>query len=155
MKPEFVVALIGLAGTLAGALLNAYSLELKALLFGRLNRDKDLVGAWDCTWDADTPEKGFPIRDSVNIEKIYGDKVRALGNTPGVGGYRLVGRISQSNLVTFFYEGLADRRPLGGVVILKLNALRNEMQGYWHQCRPDGAIIGGETRWNKRTASPA
>jgi len=155
MKTELAVALIGVAGTVAGALLNSFSAELKALAFGRLNRNKDLVGRWDCSWEgADVTGKRFHIQDIVNIGKISGDRVRALADTPGVGGYRLEGRISQSSLVTLFYEGLADRRPLGGVVILKLNPIRNEMHGYWHEYGPEGAIIGGETQWKKSAASP-
>ena len=150
-----IVALIGFTGAVVGALINAYSAELKALVLGRLNRDKDLVGNWDCTWDIDIPERHPTIRDTVTIEKVSGETVRAVAHTPAVGKYRLVGRISQSNLLTFFYEGLDDRRPLGGVVILELNAIRNQMSGYWHEYGPDRVIIGGPTQWKKRSAFTA
>lgn len=153
MSIELAVALIGFAGALAGAFINAYSTELKALVFGRLNRNKDLVGEWDCIWDIEIPEKHPSIQDTVTIEKISGESVRAVAHTPAVGKYRLAGRISQSSLLTFFYEGLDDRRPLGGVIILELNAVRNEMHGYWHEYSPKRVIIGGATRWKKRTAS--
>ena len=153
MSTDLVVGLIGFAGAVAGAIINAYSVELKALALGRLNRDKDLVGEWDCEWDIVVPEKKPTIQDTVTIERIYGEKVRAIAQTPRIGGYRLAGRISPSNLLTFFYEGLADLRPLGGVVILDLDAGRNKMSGHWYEYKEDRTFIGGATRWRKRTAT--
>ncbi|MGH8489111.1 MAG: SOS response-associated peptidase family protein [Gammaproteobacteria bacterium] len=41
------------------------------------------------------------------------------------------------------------------VIILELNAVRNEMCGYWHEHSPERVIIGGGTRWKKRTAQMA
>ena len=155
MSTQLAVALIGVAGALGGAFINAYSEELKALFLGRLNQNKGLLGEWDCLWDIDTPEKEPSIQDTVTIEKISGELIRAVANTPAVGKYRLTGRISQSSLVTFFYEGLDDRRPLGGVVILELNAKRNEMHGYWHEYGSKRIIVGGATLWKRRTASIA
>ena len=156
MADGILTALIGLAGTVAGAFISAYSEELKALVQGRLKRDGDLCGSWDCRWDVTLPEedspikKEYPIEDMVVFETISAERIRAIGRTRGVGAYRLDGRISRSYLVTFFYQGIGSpRQPLGGVVILELNAGRNKLTGYWYEYSEDREIIGGKTEWTK------
>jgi hypothetical protein len=155
MSTQVAAALISGVSALIGVLITAYSAELKDFFLGRLNRNKDLLGEWDCSWDIDNPAKDGSVQDIVTIQKISGEAIRAIANTPSVGKYRLTGRISQSSLVTFFWEGLHDRRPLGGVVILELSVVRNKMDGYWHQYGPERIIIGGATQWKRRTASTA
>jgi hypothetical protein len=156
MADGVLTALIGLAGTVAGAFISAYSEELKALMQGRLKRDRDLCGNCECRWDATLPEGGspskkeYPIEDMVAIEAISAERIRAIGRTRGVGEYRLDGRISRSYLVTFFYQGIGSpRQPLGGVVILELNAGRNKLTGYWYEYDEDREIVGGKTVWTK------
>jgi hypothetical protein len=157
MADGILTALIGLVGTVAGALIGVYSEELKAVAQGRLKRGSDLRSDWQCKWEMMTfPKKGSSIKktslieDTVTIEKVSAERIWAIGRTHGVGAYRLEGRISQSNLVTFFYQGIDNsRQPLGGVVILELNPGRNKLTGYWYEYGEDGEIIGGKTEWNK------
>src|SRR5258708_12907123 len=105
MADGVLTALIGLAGTVAGAFISAYSEELKALIQGRLKRDRDLCGNWDCRRDATLPEedspikKEYPIEDMVTIETISAERIRAIGRTRGVAQYPLYGPISPPDLL--------------------------------------------------------
>jgi len=153
MPTEIAVALIGLVGVLAGGLIKTYSEELKEL--ARLSRNKDLLGDWECVWTIEKPQKERDISDTVTIEKIAGEKLAASAHTPRIGRYRLTGRLSPSYLITFTYTGLAQRSPLGGVVILKLNEGRDAMRGYWHELDKDGVFWSGSTAWRKKADASA
>jgi hypothetical protein len=114
----------------------------------RKARDSDLIGHWDCKWIFSN--KSPPIKDVVMIDRTSAERIWATGRTHGVGSYRLTGRISQSYLVTFFYEGIDEtHRPLGGVVILELNAIRNKLSGYWYEYSDERKFVGGKTQWMK------
>src|SRR5436190_11025894 len=104
MSNEIAIALIGLVGTVAAALITAYAHDLKALVTGKLNRDRDLLGEWNAVWTIEASASEQPIHDIVTIKKVSGETVRAVGQVPGIGKYPLSGRITLSNLVTFFYE---------------------------------------------------
>src|SRR6266567_1266200 len=155
MTTEVTVAVIGFAGAIAGAIIKTFSEELKSLALGRFNRNKDLLGDWECKWTIETPEKQHTISDTVTVHKVAGEKVSATAETPTIGRYRLAGRISESGLVTLTYGGQQDRRFLGGVVILKLNAGRDTLRGHWHECDKEGVFWGGDTTWQKRLGGPA
>ena len=155
MSTEVTVALIGLVGIVATALITAYAHDLKALATGRLKRDRDLLGDWNAIWAYEALGVEQPIRDTVTIQKVSGERVQALGQVPGIGKYPLVGRISLSNLVTFFYEGVENKRALGGVVILQLNGSRNEMNGYWVEYDDERKFTKGTVRWRKAGAPDA
>lgn len=150
MRVELASALIGVGGAVAGTLITVYSDELKAIFMGRLKRNRDLLGDWDCTWTVDLPERAPPYQDIVTINKVSGEAIRGVAYTRDVGPYRLSGRASESSRVTLFYEGLEGRRPLGGVIILELNAVRDEMRELWLEHHREGGLIGGATQWKHR-----
>jgi hypothetical protein len=126
--------------------------ELRAWVQRRPDLDR-LRGDWDCEWDVTFPRgKAETYHDVVTFERISAEHIRATGRTPGVGSYRLSGRLSEASLVTFYYQGISDlKRTLGGVVILELNANWNTLAGYWYEYTSDRKMIGGRTRWTKAT----
>jgi hypothetical protein len=149
----FTVA-AAVAGAVAGAFGNAFAPALQDLIPGRPKPYKHLIGEWNCEWSIDVPtSKKERIRDAVTIQSISGERVKAVGVTPSIGRYRLTGRVSPSNLLTLFYEGVGDARLLGGVVILDVDAGGKEMKGYWYEYMKDRKCLGGTTRWRKSRAS--
>jgi len=140
-------ALIGAAGTIAGALIAAYREWFIDVFRGRPH--KGLIGDWQCKWDVKIPAPEESIHDIVTIDKITAENVRGTGRTPDVGSYRLTGRLTDTNLMTLYYEGIESRRSLGGVAILHLDGDGNTMNGYWYEFRPDRKFIGGSTEWTK------
>ena len=143
-------AIIGALGVTVGATVSAFAPEIKALLTGRARTNSDLVGKWKCTWFVEH-ELGEQksIADIVQVSRVWGEKLWARGVNTEYGDYEITGRVSRSSLVTLHYEGVELRQPLGGVVIMRLNATRNEMNGYWYEYGRKEKINGGPTVWQK------
>jgi len=152
LSTEITVALIGLVGAVGAALITAYAHDLKALITGKFNRDRDLLGEWHGTWIIESSGPEQTIRDIVTIKNVSGERIRAVGQIPGIGKFPLSGRVTLSNLVTFFYEGV-EGGALGGVAILELGGSRNEMNGYWVEYDDERKFTSGTVRWRKTGGS--
>jgi hypothetical protein len=140
-------AVIAAISAIVGAIAKELAPELKPLLLGKARMNSDLIGKWNCTWSVKEDSKEIP--DKVEISRVWGEKIWAIGINTAYGDYRIVGRVSKSSLVTLHYEGVERRQPLGGVVILKLNAMRTEMTGSWYEYGRRERIIAGDTTWNR------
>src|SRR2546427_3308599 len=141
MDTTVIAALIGAAGAVGGAVVKAVTPELKPLLTGKARANSDLVHRWNCRWSARPENGGDNIDDVVTISKVWGEKFWGQGINAQYGGYVITGRISRSSLVTLHYTGVDQRQPLGGVVIMKLNATREEMNGYWYEYGREEKIV--------------
>lgn len=119
----------------------------------------DLLGAWRCNWGLDERYAGTPykrINDTVTFHRIEGERVFAKGVNREVGTYDLVGRVSTSGVLTFYYESDAHRHFCGGVAILKLKTnSRRSMSGLWYEYDADRVFYGGATVWEKAKAARA
>lgn len=136
-----------IAGALVTALFTIFGEETKSFFLGKQGRNKDLVGKWNCSWKVEG--KGKLTKDLVKVSKIRGDRVVAIGTNNAAGDYNISGRLSPSNLLTLTYEGTDRRSPLGGVIILELNATRDLMTGYWWEYGEKREFRGGATTWEK------
>lgn len=152
MDTTIVAAIIGAAGAVIGAALKTVAPELRLLVTGRLRTNADLLGTWKCTWTVSPDARAKYIDDIVTISKVRGEEFWAKATNTQYGAYKLRGRISRSSLVTLHYESVQQRQTLGGVVIMKLNATRDAMNGYWYEYGREEKIVGGATVWTK--ASP-
>ena len=134
MDPTVEAKIIGAAGVIIGAIVKAFAPDLKVLLTGKARTNSDLVGTWRCTWLVrEQTGKETKIGDIVRISRVWGEKLWARGINTEYGDYKITGRVSRSSLVTLHYEGVERRQPRGGVLIMKLNAMREEMNGYWYE----------------------
>lgn len=122
-----------------------------------------VLGKWDCTWWAEGPKRPrrAPAATAKSIEeKVITDFVEITSVTDefvdgtginNVGDYELSGRILNANFVTLRYEpkkkGVRQSGTLGGVAILRMNAPRNEMHGFWYEFGRNGEFYGGDTSW--------
>ena len=149
MELTIKVAIIGAVGAIVAAAIGALAPEIKALLTGKVRTNSDLVGKWSCGWTVEQKTDEPHIDDIVQVSRVWGEKLWARGVNTKYGDYKITGRVSRSLLVTLHYEGLEQRQPLGGVVIMKLNAMRNEMNGRWYEYGRDEKIVGGPTTWKK------
>lgn len=154
---DFSIAstLLYVAGMILGAIITAYSDEIKALVTGRSGRYSDLEGRWDCDWyfntENDSKERDEPFSDTVMIESVSADdSIEGTGRSTEIGDYELRGEITSSNCVTFTFRGIRQSR-LTGVVILRVNVPMNRMEGYWNQLSPEGEFVGGRTVWEKKS----
>ena len=139
----------GISGFL-GVIAKTFAPEFKLLITGKAGTNSDLVGKWNCIWFVrqETGEEK-EITDIVSISRVRGEEVWARGINTQYGDYKITGRLSRSSLVTLHYEGVEQRQPLGGVIIVKLNATREEMNGYWYEYGRKEKIVGGPTVWKK------
>lgn len=142
-------AFIGAGGAITAALIAAYGQDMKALLSSSARANRDLLGKWDCTWTTSFPKRADAITDVVEVRRIRGERLIAEAHTPGYGTYKLTGRVTVSNLVTIHYSGAGERGPLGGVIILQVNATRSEMSGHWYEHTPERSFVGGTVIWRK------
>ena len=152
MDSSVQAAIVGAVGGVIGVVVKSFTPELKGLLLGKAKTNSDLVGTWECIWSLAQKtgeDKETEIQDRVKISRVRGEELWATGINTKYGDYKLTGRVSRSSLVTFHYEGVDQRQPLGGVVILKLNATRNEMTGRWYEYGKEEKIVGGRTVWKK------
>lgn len=147
MGGEVIGSLIAGVAAIVGAVITAFSHEIKSLLLGKYGVNKDLKGRWKCQW-TEHGEKD-EIVDSVKIVKVSGDKVSATATNAEYGDYAISGRISRSGMITMHYEGEGPKTPLGGVILLNLNATRSKAMGIWHEFSESGEIVGGLTMWTK------
>src|SRR5262245_30212036 len=134
MDPVVVAALIAAGAAIAGASLTAFASELRGLITGKVRVNADLCAKWRCTGYL-TPTTGAEdnIEDIVTIAKVRGEEFWGEATNTQYGGYKLKGRVSRSYLVTLHYQGIEQRQPLGGVVIMKLSATRDVMKGQWYE----------------------
>lgn len=150
MDTTIIVATIGTAGGVIGAVLNNFAPEIRLLITGRARANADLLSKWRCRWSVrrDTSAESY-IDDVVTISKVRGEEFWGEATNTQYGAYKLRGRVSRSSLVTLHYEGVDQRQPLGGVVIMKLNATRDVMNGCWYEYGRGEKIVGGPTVWTK------
>jgi len=150
-------ALLGILGVVLTALITAFKDEIGLLFTGKLGANRDLEGRWACTWHSRPfPSAAGPptvISDVVKIDKVSGDRIKATGESPGAGRYRLSGRMLRSMVLTFSWSGDGPRQFLGGVAILELNTARTKLTGYWSEVTEDRTFIGGEVTWTKQSSS--
>lgn len=151
MDTDIVIALIGLVGAIAGAAITAtittFGHEIISVITGQRGTNKDLLGRWKCQWT--TRGEKDVIVDSVDLVKVAGERIKATANNAEYGNYVISGRVTPSGLITMHYEGQGDKRPLGGVVLLDLNASRRNAKGVWHELSASRKIVGGSTIWEK------
>ena len=156
MDNTAISAALGLLGVVLGGLIKTFEDDIRSLLPGRSKDHKRWLGGWKCTWHtqpATGNQPDQPIRDVVVIDKVRGEHITATGQSYGGGKYHLTGRVSPSDLVTFFYKGESEKEFLGGVIILLPTKMtRGEMTGNWWQCTEDGKFIGGSVEWEKQRA---
>ncbi len=149
MTDTLTVAVIGAAATVAGALIGAYHDELKGLLRSIFSKKNEyLLGVWDCAWDTQVPAGRAQITDSVHMESVRGQLVKGTGTTPGIGEWKLQGRVTQF-AASFSYAGVATRFDLPGAIVLRI-ATPRQMTGAWAQYSGTGDVISGITTWNRR-----
>jgi hypothetical protein len=142
------VAIIGAAATVSAALIGAYHDEVKGLLKSIFfKKNEYLLGAWDCTWDTQTPAGRPQIIDSVRIESVRGQLVKGTGTTPGFGEWKLQGRVTQF-AASFSYSGVESKFDLPGALVLRI-ANPNQMTGAWAQYSGTGDVISGTTGWKR------
>ena len=112
----------------------------------------DLLGTWKSTWFVgEAGEKDYhTIKDKIVVTRVIGEKIFASGLNSKFGNYELSGRIAPGGVLTFYYEGDAQRHFSGGVLILKLGtSSREKMNGFWYEFDADREIYGGEVALNK------
>ena len=152
MDSSVQVAIVAAVGGIIGAVVKALAPDLKVLLAGKARSNSDLIGTWDCAWfiRQTTGKEELAYDDIIKISKVWGEKLSATGVNTKYGDYKITGRVSRSSLVTLHYEGDDERQSLGGVVIMKLRATRDEMNGYWYEYGTEEKIAGGRADWKKR-----
>jgi len=150
MDTAIYAALIGFAGAIIGALIQAYTDDLKRLFSSEKINNKDLIGKWDCIWDVEKSDGNHPdaLRDVIEIYKTNGSRITGRANTPGIGDWLLNGYIQRSNFLTFTFQGIG-RNQLTGSGITKLNVERDIFEGLWNQVDQQGLIVSGTTTWKK------
>jgi hypothetical protein len=152
MDSTLIAAIIGAISTVVVAIVTAFASEIRELLTGNAQTNSDLVGKWKCTWLLDKELGDYDkqqFEDLVKISKAWGEEISGIGINNEYGDYKFNGRISRSLLVTLHYEGTEEKQFLGGVIIMELNVMRNEMRGYWYEYGRERKIIGGSTVWKK------
>lgn len=159
MDMDIIKTLITATGPIIGSVVTLYRDEIKAVVTGSVRSNSDLLGQWDGHWCVDWEMRGSraaqtkqteEATDLVEIRRAIGDKIVASAKNPLAGSYRLVGRLSESLVLTLHYEGAGTLKPLGGVVLLELAPARETMAGYWMEYTENRGFIGGRTRWAKR-----
>ena len=149
MSPEIVAALVGIAGTVIGALLGVFKDDLRSRFSAAAASNTDLVGAWSAMWTIDGAEAAAPLQDSIHFKRVSGETIEGEGIFPDLGPYRVAGRLSPANLLTLTYEGIGTKRALGGVIILHLNGSRTEMDGLWIEYSDNRSFTRGSVRLRK------
>ena len=152
MDSSVIAAMIGVGGVVVGGLINMP--EFKSLFKTSKGTGGDLRGEWLCEWfiDSKGPTAEAVVKDRIEIEKVVGGKVTATGVSPLMNEYKLAGTVSMSNVVTLTFQG-THKETLTGVIILEVNTVRDQMQGFWHQLSPDGKFVGGKTTWKRGPGS--
>jgi hypothetical protein len=150
MDDTVTKVIIAAVSAIAGAIAKEIAPELKPLLFGKARVNSDLTGNWKAIWVVGEDNK--EIKDRVELFRVWGEQVWAKGINSDYGDYRISGRVSKSYVVTLKYEGVERRQPLGGVVIMKLSSMRNEMKGFWYEYGRRERIVGGPTTWTKEAS---
>ena len=151
MELPIIEALIGVGGTLVGALLGVFQEEVRnTFQFAKSRRNQFLLGPWDCTWDTTAPEKRAEIKDRVNITSVRGNLVKGNGSTPGYGTWSMDGRASYLAL-SASYSGEATNQNLPGSLVLKI-VNNDEMSGAWAQYSKTGHVLSGTTVWRRATS---
>lgn len=140
--------LAAVAGGVATGACSLFAEDIKEKLPRKRGINRDLLGKWNCAWTFEGQSDKL-IRDYVEISKIARESIVAQGRNTAAGNYKLVGRFSQSYLLTLTYSGEDKRSALGGVVILELNASRDRMLGYWYEYSANRQFVGGQVMWEK------
>lgn len=112
----------------------------------------DLLGRWKGVWFVVEQGHKSPHanKDDIYFKRITGEQIFATGVHARWGNYDLLGRITPAGVLTFYYQGDAQRHFAGGVVILKMKTnSRKEMSGFWYEFDANREIYGGETIWKK------
>lgn len=148
MDTTITAALISVAGVIVAGLISVP--EFRDIFKSSKGTGQDLRGSWTCEWYVDGQSlAGKPeVTDQVEIEKVVGGKIRATGVSPLMNQYKCEGVVTASNVVTLTFQGV-HKASLTGVTILRVNTLRDSMDGYWHQISPDGVFVGGRTIWRR------
>jgi len=149
MDSSVTTIFAAVAGAAAGAAVKASAPYLGEVVAGKVRINSKLVGEWRCTWICPPEAEEEKIDDRVTISKVRGERLWGLGDNTKYGGYKITGRVSPSLLVTLHYEGLNERQPLGGVVIMELYPTWDKMKGKWYEYGRKRMIIGGSTSWEK------
>jgi hypothetical protein len=147
-------SILGLAGVVLTAVVTAFKDEIGLALRLKLGANKDLEGHWACKWTT-RPAEGEAeppaVEDVVEIERVAGAKVKALGGNPLSGSYKLSGTLLKSSVLLFSWTGDGKKKEvLGGVAVLELNTMRDEMTGQWSQVTAKRTFVGGDVRWTKQ-----
>ena len=151
MDSTVLAAIFGAVGAIGGVVIKTFAPELRLLLLGKARTNSDLLGTWQCMWVvAQESGEDKRVTDIVEIEKAWGEEIVATGINTQYGDYKIKGRVSRSSLITLRYEGMKQRQPLGGVLILRLNATRDEMTGRWYEYGREEKIVGGSTVWARK-----
>jgi len=149
MLSEIISLLGGIAITLAGAVAKALLPNLIDSISLRNTNIKKLKGQWQAIWYAtenDREEKY--IEDRVEIKKIKGYNIIGVGEDVK-GSYKLKGKFALAGLITLTYEYDNKSNFLVGVLILRVDAMMNKCEGYWHGYTKENKISGGRVEWLK------
>lgn len=153
MNNEVIVALIGLGGALLGGIAGVFKDEIRSFFLRSDKKSHSMIGLWKCEWqtkeilDSSAQLTNPVVESEIKIKKIRGEKVSAIGNPGKQNEYKLEGTLAISNIMNFTYSGTGKTSPIRGVVILKVNTLRNEMNGHWFQLNAEGDFETGTTKW--------
>ena len=77
--------------------------DIKATVSHKHGPNHDLLGKWNCSWKYDQ-QSGRLTKDYVEVSKVVGESVLALGHNTEAGSYKLSGRLSKSYLLTLTYS---------------------------------------------------
>lgn len=148
MDSAIISGLIAVAGAIVGALITVFKEDIRAVFTSASAKDERLLGVWECQWWLSEDESEPPeVEDTVEITKSSEGEVEAEGFAKEtMGKYKLYGNLSRRNILTLTFHG-AEKENLTGIAILRLNALEDEMYGYWYQWSPQDDFVGGVTRW--------
>ena len=150
MDSAVLAALLGVAGTVAGAALTAFGQPLMEIVsLGRVSM-LDLSGKWDATWyvDESGSEKLY-ASDCVEIERHRGVRFKGKGIDLRT-GYVIRGRINSHAIVTFSYDSQERSFALVGGGILLPDAKGEELTGLWHGYVQEGKLVCGRVVWRSQ-----
>jgi hypothetical protein len=149
MKEGILIALIGAAGIVVGASIRAFGPGLLERIRFRKSKER-LDGAWDGVWDVNFPDKKKrKITDVVHLASSGRGTIKGHGEVQNLGKYVLVGKESHY-CIALAFNGVAEKKELAGVVLLKKLPGKEKLEGRWVQLDRESDLIGGTVSLQRR-----
>jgi hypothetical protein len=147
---DIPVALIGLAGSVAGALIAVFAAEIRKLLTGRKTKS-DLKAEWLATWTITDPPNHpkSGLVDRVEFKDFSGDEFKGTGDNADFGKYEIAGRDARI-AVSLVMRGRDAKASLLGTAILTKDPLVETLTGPWAQYTASGIVVSGTVRMEKQ-----